>query len=348
MHCIFLLVLVGLSVVATEKLERTKLLNDGNRIPIVSFGTFGRTIDIAEKVKPAVIQAIKSGYRHIDTAALYKNEEAIGEAIAYVISQGIIRREDLWVTTKVNFDATTREEVLPALQASLKRLKLDYVDLYLIHSPINPLSSENGMHYLDVWKGMEDMKRLKLARSIGVSNFNSSEINKILVNSNTVPSVNQIEVNPTYTDLELVAYCQSLNITVLSYAPFGFMVPRPYVADPTNSTFEEPILVKLAKKYGKTTNQVVIRYLVTTADALPNTKLLNDGNRIPIVAYGTFGKTNEVEIIKPASIKAIEAGYRHIDTAAVYQNEEQVGEAVDDVIKRGIVKREDLWITTKV
>ncbi|XP_046972643.1 aldo-keto reductase AKR2E4-like [Vanessa cardui] len=122
--------------------------------------------------------------------------------------------------------------------------------------------SSNNHDYLDVWKGMEDMKRLKLARSIGVSNFNSSEINRILVNSDTVPSVNQIEINPTYTDLELVAYCQSLNITVLSYAPFGFMVPRPFVNNPTNSTFEEPVLVKLAKKYGKKTNQVVLRYLI--------------------------------------------------------------------------------------
>ncbi|XP_050356432.1 aldo-keto reductase AKR2E4-like [Nymphalis io] len=204
---------------ATEPLPKTKLLNDGNRIPIVSFGTFGRAQDIPEKVKPAVMQAITSGYRQIDTAAMYKNEEQIGEAIADVISQGIVTREDLWVTTKVNFDTTDREGVLPALQASLKKLKLDYVDLYLIHSSLNPLSSE-GHDYLNVWKGMEDVKKLNLARSIGVSNFNSSEINRILVNSNTIPSVNQIEIDrgtvpiPKSADMERI----KLNIDVFDFS----------------------------------------------------------------------------------------------------------------------------------
>ncbi|CAH2098424.1 unnamed protein product [Euphydryas editha] len=239
----------------------TILLNDGNRMPILSLGTFGKT-NIADKVvKTAVIEAIEAGYRQIDTAAAYKNEEFIGEAIADVINRGIVTREELWITTKLHPEVGSREGVLPALRDSLKKLKIDCVDLFLIHSPDN-LGGIPEHDYLSVWKGMEDAKKLNLARSIGVSNFNSTHINRILATSEIIPATNEIEVNPTYTNLELVAYCQSLNITVLSYAPFGFMVPRPFSLVPVVSTFEEPILVQLAQKYGKMPSQIVIRYLI--------------------------------------------------------------------------------------
>ncbi|CAH2098425.1 unnamed protein product [Euphydryas editha] len=241
--------------------SHTMLLNDGNRIPILSLGTVGKTNMADKLVKPAVIEAIEAGYRQIDTAAAYKNEEYIGEAIVDVINRGIVTREELWITTKLPCKVGTREEVLLALRNSLKKLKIDYVDLILIHSPDN-LYHLPEYDYLNVWKGLEDAKKLNLARSIGVSNFNNTHINRILANSDIIPATNEIEVNPTYTNLELVAYCQSLNITVLSYAPFGFMVPRPFSLDPIESTFEEPILIQLAQKYGKLPCQVVIRYLI--------------------------------------------------------------------------------------
>nr|XP_026497768.1 aldo-keto reductase AKR2E4-like [Vanessa tameamea] len=109
---------------------------------------------------------------------------------------------------------------------------------------------------------MDDIKKLNLARSIGVSNFNSSEINRILVHSKIVPTFNEIEVNPNYVDLDLVAYFQSLNITVMSYAPFGFLVPRPYLNYTTSITFENPVFKRMAQKYGKTTSQIILRYLI--------------------------------------------------------------------------------------
>ncbi|XP_026497764.1 aldo-keto reductase AKR2E4-like isoform X2 [Vanessa tameamea] len=253
-------VLVIVSVTTADVLPNTILLNDGNRIPIVAYGTFGKTYEV-EIIKPAVIKAIEAGYRHIDTAAVYRNEEQIGEAIVDVINRGIVKREDLWITTKLSLDVGTREGVLKSLQTSLNKLKLDYVDLYLIHFPMN-LRNLQEHDYLNIWKGMEDMKKLNLARSIGISNFNSSEINRILLNSEIVPSVNEIEVNPNFVDLDLVAYCQSLNITVMSYAPFGFMAPRPYLNYTTSITFENPVLKSIAQKYGKTTSQVVLRYLI--------------------------------------------------------------------------------------
>ncbi|XP_050356587.1 aldo-keto reductase AKR2E4-like isoform X2 [Nymphalis io] len=249
-----------MQVTTADALPNTKLLNDGKSIPIVAYGTFGKTNEV-EIIKPAVINAIEAGYRHIDTAAVYQNEEQVGEAIVDVMSRGIVTREDLWITTKLSLDVGTREGVLPSLQTSLKKLKLDYVDLYLIHSPMNLLNVQE-YDYLNVWKGMEDIKKLNLARSIGISNFNSTEINRILANSKTVPSVNQIEVNPIYTNLDLVAYCQSLNITVMAYAPFGFLVPRPYLNYTTSVTFEDSVYKRIAHKYGKTTSQVVLRYLI--------------------------------------------------------------------------------------
>ncbi|XP_046972642.1 aldo-keto reductase AKR2E4-like [Vanessa cardui] len=251
--------LVIVSVINADVLPKSVLLNDGRRIPIISYGTLGKTQDL-DLIKPAVIQAIESGYRQIDTAAAYENEEQVGEAIADVISRGIVTREELWITTKLNLEVGTREGVLPALQASLKKLKLDYVDLYLIHSPEN-LVLVQEYDYLNVWKGVEDVRRLNLTRSIGVSNFNITDINRVLANSEMVPSVNEVEVNPTYTNSEIIAHCQSLNITILSYAPFGFMVPRPIDYNVT-STFKDPVLVRIAQKYGKTTSQVVLRYLI--------------------------------------------------------------------------------------
>ncbi|XP_064074647.1 aldo-keto reductase AKR2E4-like [Vanessa tameamea] len=184
--------LVIVPVINADVLPKSVLLNDGKRMPIVSFGTLGKTQEL-DILKTAVIQAIESGFRQIDTAAAYKNEEQVGDAILDVISRGIVTREELWITTKLNLDVGNKEGVLPALQESLKKLKLDYVDLYLVHSPEN-LVLIPEYDYLSVWKGLEDVKKLNLTRSIGVSNFNSTDIMRILANSEIVPSVNEIEV----------------------------------------------------------------------------------------------------------------------------------------------------------
>ncbi|CAH2098365.1 unnamed protein product [Euphydryas editha] len=232
-------------------------LNDGNKIPVVSYGTFGRVQDV-HLIKPAVIQAIEAGYRHIDTAAIYRNEEQVGEAIADVTNRGIVTREELWITTKINSAIGTREGVLPAIKESLQKLNLDYIDLYLIHFPGNASNHD----YLNVWKGMEDVQKLNLTRSIGVANFNTQQLDRVIANSDTVPSVNQVEVHPFFNNLDIVEYSQSLNISVMSYANFGFMVPRPWLKQTPYQTFEEPILRQLAQKYGKMPSQITLRYLL--------------------------------------------------------------------------------------
>ncbi|CAH2238446.1 jg13084 [Pararge aegeria aegeria] len=140
-------------------------------------------------------------------------------------------------------------------------MKIDYVDLILIHTPRNVMGVQNYDTF-EIWKGLEEAKQLGLTRSIGVSNFNSTDMARILANSTTLPAVNQIETNPTFANQELVAYCQSKSIVVMGYSSFGFLVPRPFNDLSLPPSFEDPTLVGMAEKYGVTVSQVVQRYLV--------------------------------------------------------------------------------------
>ncbi|XP_068623937.1 aldo-keto reductase AKR2E4-like isoform X1 [Battus philenor] len=239
-----------------------KLLSDGNKIPIIALGTAGSKEDVA-RMRQAVYWAIEAGYRHIDTAELYGNEVEVGQGIADAIKNGLVMREELFVTTKLWNNHHNRDIVIPALQDSLKRLGLDYVDLYLIHTPIAQKSDGQyeDIDYLETWRGMEAAQKLGLTKSIGVSNFNSEQLGRILSNCEIKPVVNEIEVNPTLTQVPLVSYCRSVGVEVMSYSPFGFMVSRNKLDTPPPK-FDDPDLVKIAQKYGKSTSQIVLRYLI--------------------------------------------------------------------------------------
>ncbi|XP_023942402.2 aldo-keto reductase AKR2E4 [Bicyclus anynana] len=242
--------------------DKYKILNDGNLIPAVAYGTWADDVSGLPKVIQSVIHAIEVGFRHLDTAHVYGNERLIGEALSLMFRRGIVSREEMFITTKLDAAVSCRKKVVPSLKGNLKRLRLDYVDLFLIHVPEN-VFNYSKFDILDIWKGMEDCKSLGLARSIGVSNFNSSHINRMLRYAKIRPAVNQIEVNPTRTNLNIVAYCQSEGIVVMGYAPFGFLVPRPS-SNITGipPTFEDPILIRMARKYGKETSQINLRYQV--------------------------------------------------------------------------------------
>ncbi|XP_063832804.1 LOW QUALITY PROTEIN: aldo-keto reductase AKR2E4-like [Ostrinia nubilalis] len=240
-------------------------LNDGHKIPVVALGTGRGTAGAApiDEVRDAVFWAIEAGYRHIDTAAVYGDEEQVGQGVADAIKKGLVKREELFITTKLWNDKHARASVVPALRESLARLGLDYVDLYLIHFPIAAKSdgSPDDTDYLDTWKGMEEAKELGLAKSIGVSNFNATQIDRLVANSKVKPAVNQIEVNPTLTQEPLVSHCQGLGIAVMAYSPFGFLVTRK-TADAPPPRVDDPTLLRIAQKYGKNTAQIVLRYLV--------------------------------------------------------------------------------------
>ncbi|CAH2093614.1 unnamed protein product [Euphydryas editha] len=241
-------------------------LNDGNKMPVVALGTGrGTATESApvDEVRHSVYWAIEAGYRHIDTAAIYFDEPQVGQGIADAIANNLVTREELFITTKLWNDKHRREQVVPALKESLKKLGLDYVDLYLIHFPISVKEdgSPDNVDYLETWQGMEDARELGLTRSIGVSNFNTTQIDRLIANSKVRPAVNQVEVNPTNTQERLVTHCQERGVAVMAYSPFGFLVSRKN-PDAPPPRVDDPVLVEMANKYKKTTSQIVLRYLI--------------------------------------------------------------------------------------
>ncbi|XP_024871506.1 1,5-anhydro-D-fructose reductase-like, partial [Temnothorax curvispinosus] len=221
-------------------------------------------------VKKAVKEAIDLGYRHIDTAFFYNNEKEIGEAVREKIKEGSVTREDLFITTKLWNNVHKEELVVPACKKSLANLGLEYVDLYLIHWPFafkegNDLLpqdatgnlAESDVDYLETWRGMEECVRQGLTRSIGISNFNSEQITRLLKSAKIAPVNNQIEININLNQEKLVDFCKKHNITVTAYSPLG----QPGNSSGMDNKLDSPLILQLAKKYKKTPAQIALRYV---------------------------------------------------------------------------------------
>ncbi|KAL4712364.1 hypothetical protein ACJJTC_001525 [Scirpophaga incertulas] len=241
----------------------TSKLSSGYELPMIGLGTYARKAEPGQYCQ-AVEWGIETGYRHIDTASCYKNEVEVGEGITKKINQGIVSRSDLFITTKLWNDSHARADVIPALKSSLSNLKLDYVDLYLIHWPVsvNDKGVDTGIDFVETWKGMEEAVKLGLAKSIGVSNFNEDQLERLMKNSNIKPAVNQIEINPTLSQHKLVNFCKERSVVPVAYTPLGLISEaRPeFIGKDIIKTDSK--LGELAKKYGKTRAQIALRYLV--------------------------------------------------------------------------------------
>ncbi|AQY50424.1 2,5-diketo-D-gluconic acid reductase [Listeria weihenstephanensis] len=214
-------------------------LNNGVEIPILGFGTY--QITDPEQAETAVQEAIRAGYRHIDTAQSYMNEEAVGRGIA---KSGVARKE-LFITTKIWVENVSYEGVLSSFERSLTRLGLDYIDLLLIHQP-----------YSDVygaWRAMEELQVQGKIRAIGVSNFAVDQAVDLAEFNTVTPQVNQIEINPFQQQTKNIAALKAEGIMPEAWAPF---------AEGKNDIFHNPILVKIGEKYGKSVAQVITRWLL--------------------------------------------------------------------------------------
>lgn len=214
-------------------------LNDGNRIPQLGLGVFLVEPDEAERI---VSDAFEVGYRHIDTARIYKNEEGVGRAIA---SSGITR-DELYITTKLWNSDQGADTARPALEASLERLGLDYVDLYLIHWP----APKYGKH-VESWEALSALKEAGLAKSIGVSNFMQSHLEDIDRATGVVPVVNQIELHPAFQQRELRAFQEPRGTLTEAWGPLG---QGKYVLA------ELAGLAEIAERHGKSVQQIAIRW----------------------------------------------------------------------------------------
>lgn len=227
-------------------LSDTYQLNNGEKIPVVGFGTW-QTPD-GEVAEKSVIAAIDAGYRHIDTAAIYKNEASVGRGIA----NASVAREDLFVTTKLWNDCVTYEQAGAAIDESLTKLGLDYLDLYLIHWP-NPEKIRETIGFekrnAEVWRAMEDAVTVGKIKSIGVSNFRPHHIDALLKTAKIVPAVNQLYINPSDQQEAVVAYNNAHHILTEAYSPLG-----------RGELLAVPALVEIAEKYGKSTAQIVLKW----------------------------------------------------------------------------------------
>ncbi|KAG4101654.1 Aldo/keto reductase [Neocallimastix lanati (nom. inval.)] len=228
--------------------DQTIKLNNGVEIPTLGLGTW---LIEDSKAADAVANAIKIGYRHIDTAEAYDNEKGVGEGIR----KSGVPRDQIFLTTKLAAEIKNYEEAKKAIQQSLDDLNVDYVDLMIIHSPQPWNSFRDGKHYEDgnvaAWKALEEFYKAGKIRAIGVSNFEKVDIENILAHCTVKPAVNQVLVHVSNTPFELIEYCKSQGIVIEAYSPMGH-----------GEILKNPVLNEMAKAYNVSVPQLCIRYTI--------------------------------------------------------------------------------------
>ncbi|MEE6635352.1 aldo/keto reductase [Limosilactobacillus pontis] len=214
-------------------------LNDGNKMPQLGFGVFQvPDLKVAEQ---AVTDSLDTGYRLIDTAAAYGNEEAVGNAI----KKSSVDRDDIFVTSKLWVDHFTYEKAKQGIDDSLTKLGLDYMDLYLLHQPYGDVAG--------AWRALEEAQQEGKIKSIGVSNFAPDQLMNLELMSNVKPALNQIEVSPWFQEDNAVKFNQQQNIQIEAWAPF---------AEGKHNVFTNETIANIGKKYGKANGQVILRWLI--------------------------------------------------------------------------------------
>ncbi|XP_008417016.1 aldo-keto reductase family 1 member A1-A isoform X2 [Poecilia reticulata] len=225
-------------------------LSSGQRMPLVGLGTWKSA---PGQVKQAVLAALDGGYRHVDCAAVYGNEQEVGDALALRVGPGkALRRDEVFVTSKLWNTKHDPEDVEEACRSSLTHLGLSYLDLYLMHWP---------MAFKDTWKAMENLVDKGLVKAIGLSNFNARQIDDIITIARHKPVVNQVECHPYLSQADLLSHCRSLAVCVTAYSPLG-SGDRPWASPDEPSLLADPRLGAISERYQKSPAQVILRWNV--------------------------------------------------------------------------------------
>lgn len=294
------------------------ILNTGTEMPLIGLGTWNADPD---KVGGAVEYALtEAGYRHVDCAAVYHNEKEIGEALQKVFASGKVKREEIFVTSKLWNHAHAKENVAAACKSTLHDLKLDYLDLYLIHWGVSvskmarydELVDENGflitekIPLQDTWEAMEELVKLGLVNTIGVANFTAPMIIDLLSYAKIVPAVNQIELHPYLQQAALVEYCQYKGIAVTAYSPLG----SPGHSEGKPIILEDAKIKEIAQKYDKTPAQILLKWAVErNTVAIPkSTHFERIKENINISDFELAGEDKEI-------IKSLDRYVRYVDPA---------------------------------
>jgi len=289
-------------------------LKNGGTIPAIGLGTWK-----SEKgeVGAAILSAIKSGYRHFDCAPIYGNEKEIGEAFSKAFSEELVKREEIFVTSKLWCDKHERQHVIPALQQTLADLQLDYMDLYLVHWPIalkhGTVFPENAGDFLkpteapvtETWKAMEEARNQGLARYIGVSNFSPARLENLVSAAEHPPEVNQVECHPFLAQKELLSVCKKHGIALTAYCPLGSGKEK---SDDIPDIFKNETLARISKAHIASPAQIALAWAVGRGTAaIP--KSTDPDRQKENLAAGEISLTPQ----EMMEIDLLDRGFRYID-----------------------------------